>query len=198
MKREEKKRSTSLTSRLAKKALNRVYNDIEETVVPRTEDFVFDIFSSIISGFSNLIIGAFEGLIYRDSDGPGSSRGSSRGDHDYMKYYRNGRRGNTARRGKEEKKEIYSEFTDGLISCRNYNEIYYDNRQSAEKLLRRLKNDIGRYNDINVSTLYEYLRKTGGDFTDSYYGWNDLSGARVQPAGPRKYLVRLPEPEDLR
>jgi hypothetical protein len=45
--------------------------------------------------------------------------------------------------------------------------------------------------------LYELLKKTGGEFTDTYYGWKNLDRARVQAVGPREYWLRLPDPVDI-
>ena len=198
-------KKTSLSGRLAKKALGRIYTSIEETVVPRTEDFIFDLFSSIVNGFSNLVIGAFEGLIYRDDDYDYISRNKNYGRSSYHDYYdrnRSRRRKDSSvvRKKDKEKNKDRDEsagFTEGLISCKNWNEIYYDNRRSAQMLVDRIKTDVVAFNGLSVSVLYEYLKKTGGDFTDTYYGWKNLDHARVQAIGPREYWVRLPEPDEI-
>lgn len=188
----------SLKDKLLKKAFGRIYTDIEETVVPRTEDFVLDIFSSLVNGFASLVIGAFEKLIYHeedDYDAPSRNR-----DKYWRRSYdidsRRGRRRPENRKERKQASEDTGKFTDGLISCRNWNEIYYDNRRSAERLVKQIKSDAATFHGISVNTLYEYLQKTGGDFTDTYYGWPDLSHARVQAVNG-KYWIRLPEPINI-
>ena len=195
MDRNERKRA-SLSNKLAKKAFSRIYENIEDAVVPRTEDFIFDLFSSIITGFSNLVIGGFESLIYEEDSGrPSSGR---RGEHDYMRYYGTGRHRSASGREKKEKRQRAGDYTDGLISCRNYNEIYYDNHPSADRLLRKIRRDAVEYDGISIENVYEILKKTGSDPTDGYYGWVKLDYARVQPVGPGKYWIKLPEPEELK
>lgn len=191
----------SLRRQVTKKALGRIYEDIEDTVVPRTEDFIFDLFSSIISGLSNLVIGAFEGLVYRDESGRSETpSGKRHGGPSYRDYYdRKKRRQNMSRSDhrRDDDRRPASKFTDGLVSCRNYDEILYSNRETASRLVRQIKDDANAHNGITVSELYEYLQKTGGDFTDTYWGWRNLDSARVQAVGSGRYWVRLPEPEEL-
>lgn len=203
----ERRRKSTLRQRMTRKALGRVYETVEDTVVPRTEDFIFDIFSSIIGGLSNLVIGAFEGLVYREDDydrRPRRGRDRRYGEREYYEYYERKRRrrrdGESSVQRKEKKRERDDDaegFTEGLISCKNWNEIYYDNRRTPERLLRQLKKDAARYDGVRMEVLYEYLKKTGGDFTETYQGWKNLDQARVQPDGPRQYWLRLPEPVDL-
>lgn len=200
MARDNRKRP-SLKDKLLKKALGRVYTDIENTVVPRTEDFVIDIFSSIVNGFASLMIGAFEKLIYHEEDADDRPRSRDREKYWRRSYdidSRRGRRSSSVKKEKEKKKapEETGKFTDGLISCRNWNEIYYDNRRSAERLVNQIKMDAYDFNGISVNTLYEYLQKTGGDMSDTYFGWPSLDHARVQ-ATEGKYWIRLPEPIDI-
>jgi hypothetical protein len=199
MARDDRKRP-SLKNKLFKKAIGRIYEDVEETVVPRTEDFIVDIFSSLVNGFASLLTGAFEKLIFHDDDdyAPGRKDREKYWRRSYDIDSRRGRRSSSVRREKETKRssEDTGKFTDGLISCRNWNEIYYDNRRSAERLVKQIRADAYDFNGISVNTLYEYLQKTGGDFTDTYYGWPDLSHARVQAVGG-KYWIRLPEPVNI-
>lgn len=203
MGRDDRKRPT-LKEKLLKKALGRIYTDVEETVVPRTEDFIVDIFSSLVNGFASLMTGAFERLIFHEDDDY-APRNRDR-DRYWRRSYeidsrRKDRSGSSVRRSKDRERkrapEDTGKFTDGLISCRNWDSIYYDNRRTPERLVEQLKSDARKFNSISVATLYEYLQKTGGEFSDTYYGWQNLDHARVQPDGPRRYWIRLPEPIDI-
>jgi hypothetical protein len=198
-------KKTNLSSRLAKKAIGRIYTSIEETVVPRTEDFIFDLFSSVVNGFSNLVIGAFEGLIYRDEDYDYSSSRKDRNYgrssyHDYYDRKRNSRKREPSVVRKKDNKRDRSDaegYTLGLISCDNWDSIYYDNKRTADRLLKRIQADAVSFDGLTVAALYELLKKTGGEFTDTYYGWKNLDRARVQAVGPREYWLRLPDPVDI-
>lgn len=197
-----KRKNSSLTSRLARKALGQVYKNIEDTVVPRTEDFIVDLFTSIVDGLSGLINGAFQSLIYQDDDREYRPRGRRRGQHEYDEYYERKRRRNRNSPSvqRKEKKDRFSDiedFTDGLVSRKNWNEIVYDNRKVPERLLRRLQKDAAKYDGVRMETLYEYLKMTGGDYTETYLGWKNLDHARVVSDGPGRFWLRLPEPVDM-
>ena len=182
---------------LFKKAMRSLFDEAERNVVPRTEDFIVDLFSSTLGGICDLVISSFKRLIYQDTSSDRLIEPSrrKRGEHKYMDYYDGRSRGRDRirERSRELRDEGPLDFTDGLVSCRNYEEIIYNKRDTPYAFLEQLKKDLKVYGEVRVNTLYEYLKKTGGDMSDTYTGWKNLDRARVQAIGGQ-YHVRLPEP----
>lgn len=180
---------------LFRKAMRSLFDEAERNVVPRTEDFIVDLFSSTLGGICDLVISSFKHLIYQDTSSDrllDSPRRRKRGEHEYDDYYNRRSRGRD--RDRERRRDDGPlDFTDGLVSCRSYEEIIYNKRDTAYAFLERLKKDLNVYKEVRVDTVYEYLKKTGGDMSDSYTGWKNLDRARIQAIGGQ-YHVRLPEP----
>lgn len=81
----------------------------------------------------------------------------------------------------------------GYSSSRNPEILVFPNRQSAEAVLNALRAQILEYGMATVADMYDFADASGkGSFTDAYYGWTDLSGARVKAERGGHVLVLPP------
>lgn len=78
----------------------------------------------------------------------------------------------------------------------DFGEIRIQNRQEAEEVLERMYDELSRYGEVNVATLYE-LTGIQSTHADHKWGWKSLRGARIQTLRTGGYLLDLPEPEPL-
>ena len=72
----------------------------------------------------------------------------------------------------------------------SYDDIILGSRGEAEDVLTRLDELIDRYGVVRVADLYDLVGVTG-NYTDNYYGWNDIRTAdyiRVKDG----YMIRMP------
>ena len=81
----------------------------------------------------------------------------------------------------------------GYSSSRNPDMLIFPNRQSADAVLNALRSQILEYGVASVSDMYDFADSSSrSSFTDTYYGWTDLSAARVKPERGGYVLVLPP------
>lgn len=129
------------------------------------------------------VIKAFEALFYGEVRG-GSGRGSTNVSRvSYQKYYddRDGRRRET------------SPYRNRTVI--DYDNLVFENRGDAERILKELANLIYQYDTASVFDLYEMAGQTP-DSTTKKFGWTDVSSARVDLTRDG-YVIRLPKARPL-
>jgi len=78
----------------------------------------------------------------------------------------------------------------------DFGEIVIHNMVEAEEVLDRMYEELSRYGQVTVATLYE-LTGIAGTHTDHKWGWTSLRGARYVRTRSGGYLLDLPEPQPL-
>ena len=86
-------------------------------------------------------------------------------------------------------------------SSRTPNLIAFDRKADAEECLQRMRDYISQYQSCTVERYYDlandYVKGAAKliSFTDSYYGWTNLSVARVRPYQGGRHIIQLPPTE---
>lgn len=70
-------------------------------------------------------------------------------------------------------------------------------RDRAAGVLAQMQNQIMSASYVTVSDYYDFAEVTAGGFTDDYYGWRDLSMARIMPKDGGHVII-LPPTEQVR
>ena len=73
----------------------------------------------------------------------------------------------------------------------SYDEIIFDNRGEAEKVLIAMDEIVSKYGLVKVADFYD-LVGTSGSYTDNNYGWMDLRSAQVVRLSNGEYTIKLP------
>lgn len=76
-------------------------------------------------------------------------------------------------------------------SVYDYDDIFFDNRGDAERVLMELCKQISDYGTVSVADFYEFVGITG-NHTDYKYGWSNLHNARVVHTRSG-YIINLPK-----
>lgn len=85
----------------------------------------------------------------------------------------------------------------GARSLYSFDDVQFDSRQEAEKVLDVLLEIIEDYGKATVADYYDACGVTGNGYTDRSYGWTDLRQAFVTRSR-QGYCISLPRPKDLR
>jgi hypothetical protein len=78
----------------------------------------------------------------------------------------------------------------------SFDEIILSSRPQADRVLDGLYEQLSRYDQVTVATLYE-LVGISAEFTDHRYGWTSLNGSNIRRVR-EGFLLDLPTPEPLR
>ncbi len=150
----------------------------------------------IIPGIKEGILGAMEMLFFGTARGRRTSySGGSRRNVDRASYminygsYSNGSRSRDRSRDDRDLDSRYSTTMD---------DIEFDSRAEAEKVLDALREDIAHYNEATLSAYYQYAGVSSNDYTAGDRGWTNLDMA-IRPRRVRggKYVLDLPRPQQL-
>jgi len=150
---------------------------LEDILIPAVKDTISDMVSKGV-----------EMMLFGDSRSSRSSERDRRPIVSYNNYTNYSRRGDGGReRGR-------------APSFRNrqrqkFDDILFESRDDAEEVRESLQENIVKYGEVSVATLYELVGLTG-DFQDNKFGWSDLYGTRVERTR-QGYILRLPDVEDL-
>ena len=144
---------------------------INEVLIPNTLDWLLDLGTNFLS---NILQTPY------DSSGRRSSRSFSRGYKSYSDSYER-------IHGKRERRSEHVE------DVRDYESIYFDTRQDAERILSKLQSDIHKYGTVTIRDLFSYCGLKSS-WTDAKYGWTNLDKARAFRERDGKYYLELPEP----
>ena len=82
-------------------------------------------------------------------------------------------------------------------SAYSYDEIAYDTRGEAERVLMRMDEILEEYGRVRLADYYD-LSHVSGEYTDNSYGWYDLRTARVERTRSGDYVIDLPKVVPLR
>lgn len=82
-------------------------------------------------------------------------------------------------------------------SAYSYDEIAYDTRGEAERVLMRMDEILEEYGRVRLADYYD-LSHVSGEYTDNSYGWYDLRTARVERTRNGDYVIDLPKVVPLR
>lgn len=72
-----------------------------------------------------------------------------------------------------------------------FEEVVLDNRADAEELLEEMRNVIREYHAVSVNDMYDMVG-IPAKFTDTKYGWTDISEARIERDIHGNYVVKMP------
>lgn len=70
--------------------------------------------------------------------------------------------------------------------------VVFDDRATAEEVLRNMEGIIKRYGVVRVADFYDSIDKTC-DYTMVKYGWASINSARVVRLSNGDYILRLPK-----
>lgn len=104
----------------------------------------------------------------------------------YKDYYEDNRRRNDS--WSESKKTSNNQI--------RVDDITFDERGEAEKVLDALYEALGRYPTVSVADFYEFASVPNDNYTANNYGWDNLTGSRIIRTRDG-YVVRLPKPFPL-
>lgn len=139
---------------------------------PGIKSLLFDMVNSAIS----MMFWGDPNVRRRDRRDGGGSRAS-----DYW------RAGNDGRSRERSRRPAY-----------DYDDIIFETRDDAERVLDRLFDQLDRYGKARVADLYEAAGLSpDGNYTVNYYGWYSLRGAGVYPTS-EGWAIDLPKCESLR
>lgn len=79
----------------------------------------------------------------------------------------------------------------------DYNEVELATRADAETLLDTMCEYLDIHDIITVADMYSMADYTGGDYTDNYWGWSNLAGARVIRSADG-WTLKLPKVVNLK
>ena len=77
----------------------------------------------------------------------------------------------------------------------DFNEVILPTRVEAEAIIDRMFDILNQYEQVTVADLYDMLGVEGA-YTDSSYGWNDLTGAGISRVN-QGYLLNFPKPRPV-
>ena len=92
--------------------------------------------------------------------------------------------------GSSQKKEEVEEIA---ALKRDLTNIPFASQAEAKEVLMAMKMYLDDYPTVPVGYLQELIDETG-DWTAEYYGWTDLSDARIRPTSRGGWLLVLPKP----
>lgn len=80
----------------------------------------------------------------------------------------------------------------------DYDDIFFETREDAERVLDRLYEQLDRYGKARVADLYEAAGISAeGNYTVNYYGWYSLRGSGTYPTS-EGWALELPRCESIR
>lgn len=187
----EPKKVISGTAKKHKKSLGQkisetfVHGDIQDVATHLVQDILIP---SAIETVAEMGHNLVDGMIYAD-DAPARKRSKSSRNRERTSIDRG--TGRSSRRDQE--RRLHNRRT------LNFDDIFLETRGEAEMVLDELQERIVAYDQATVADLYDAVG-WDHDYTESKYGWTDLSGARiirVRGDGGFGYSIALPKAEQL-
>lgn len=158
----------------------------------------FALHEIIVPGIKNLIYEGFSGMLDRlfngDSSGYYGGRRTREPWNSGVTIFTPG----TSYTNYGTNKTKASLVAGGVTSSRTPVTIAFNRKADADEVLARLRNAVHEYSSVTVEAYYdiasEYVQGVDKvmSFTDNYYGWTDLSGARTKPYQGGRYIIVLP------
>ena len=82
-------------------------------------------------------------------------------------------------------------------SYSDYGSLIFESKWRAKGIIDRLTKLLAKYKVISIADLYEIIGpEVVSKFTDSHYGWDDLTEAKVVPVNGG-FSLKMPEPIEL-
>lgn len=135
-----------------------------DLIVPRIKETAVDIFESFVMG---------KRTGHRRSSSGGTTSIS------YQKFY--------------EKPSHKASVIDTVSrSVYAYETITFTDARDATEVLEALEAALEEYNSVSVADFYSAIGQKA-NATDTKYGWESLSGARVRCLGPNSYTIEFPK-----
>ena len=151
-------------------------NFIEEVIVPTTLDWLYGVASSLVNDmFKSPSRGSLLPSSYR-------SKSSYSGYYDYSE--------------RRDRKRDRRDYDDRNRSTNSYEDISFDSRQAAEKVITQLQLDIEQYKMVTISDLCDYA-DVSDSWADRNYGWTNLDKAKTFRARDGRFYLDLPKPTPI-
>lgn len=135
---------------------------------------------SIKKAISDIVTTGIDMILYGESRHQTRSNGSK---VSYQNYYDRDRSYNKDRGARVS--TVGTEVKDIVVSSRG----------DAESVLGTLEELISQYDVATVSDFYDIVGITGS-YTDNYYGWTSLAGAKTRPVRDG-WVILMPKPEPI-
>lgn len=153
-------------------------------------------YDMLVPGIKEGILSAIEMLFFGTARGrrTGSCGGARRNVDraSYMINYGSYSNGSRSRSRDRDDRDLDSRYSVSM------EDIEFDSRAEAEKVLDALREDIAHYNEATLSAYYQYAGVSSNDYTAGDRGWTNLDMAirprRVRGGG---YVLDLPRPQQL-
>lgn len=78
----------------------------------------------------------------------------------------------------------------------DFGEIIIESRREAEDVLEQMYEILSRFGEVKLSDLYT-MTGIASSHVDHKWGWTSLQGAKLARTRDNRFLLDLPEPEDL-
>lgn len=130
---------------------------VRDVLIPGAKKLIYDIF---VDGLGMLLNGS-------------TSRRNDRSNIPYVSYSK------SYDRRDDRRDDRYRDRDNGHRDYYNFNDVIFDNRGDAERVLMLMRDSLDRYDFVSVFDLYDFanLRTTPAD---SNYGWISLRHVEVQ------------------
>lgn len=122
---------------------------------------------------SDIVVNGIDMILYGESKGKRNDRGST-----YVSY-----RDYSRRDDRRPSARVRADF--------EYDDIVFDNRAEAEKVLDCLGDILQEYGVVTVADLYD-LAGESCDFTFNKFGWTSIRNATVERTRGGGYFIKLP------
>lgn len=145
---------------------------------------------AVKSTFSDTVRGGIDMLLFGDARGPrGGYGGYDRGRMPYVSYdsYSSGGRD----RGRDRDERNRDRASRRNRANHNFDDILFESRREAEKVLFRLIDLIEKYDSACLADFYD-LTGIEHSHTDRKYGWKNLRNANIIPVRGGGYMIDFP------
>lgn len=150
-------------------------------------------YDMVIPGIKEGILGAMEMLFFGSTRGRRTAQSTSRRNVDRASYMINyGSYSNGSRRARTQEADLDNRYATSM------DDITFEDRAEAEKVLDALRADIRDYNEATLSAYYQYAGISSNDYTAGDRGWTNLDMV-IRPRRIRggRYVLDLPRPQQL-
>lgn len=138
----------------------------------------------LLPGAKNTILEMVIGGLRMWINGEAGRSADRRGSGGYVDY-----RGSYKDRRDEPRRDEYSRSS-GL----NYEDIIFDYREDAERVIDEMGDYIRSYGFVRVSDVFEFAGMSSPSHTNTRYGWDSIQYARVGRTRDGGYFLDLPRP----
>lgn len=145
----------------------------------------------IIPGVKDVFFNFLWALFWGDRKPSGSIIGGGK-----TPYYKASQSSKIRTIGSSSKKDREDQDETAALKKFDLSNICFGSQAEAKEVLMAMKMYLDDYPAVPVGYLQELINESG-DWTSEYYGWTDLSDARIRPTSRGGWLLVLPKPERL-